>query len=308
MCIQRVSTRISHRWEYFTTFGFEWQIYTGKRPWRWSYLAYIAARTLCLISLIMAVVAVNLTGKFNCDVLYRFVLATAWLAASCASFLLMLRGVALWGRNRRIVMIAGLVWPMDFAATLIAITRSRSLWSTRLQTCILFDTAEFKWVITARFIVDCCLLGIMISGVFHQRTGTGTGTHIWHMLYVQGLFWITTAILTEVPGVVMPFLNINDAWNVMFHFPLFIVVVIASSRSFRDIFQNFSDDSPSQGYSDQYSNPQRYARNPLRASAAPQNGLGMQVAVKTMVECDDSNRGSIELNTLKRRGDLMFAT
>jgi hypothetical protein len=67
-------------------------------------------------------------------------------------------------------------------------------------------------------------------------------------------------------------------------------------------------DSPSQGYSDQYSNPQRYARNPLRASAAPQSGLGMQVAVKTMVECDDSNRGSIELNTLKRRGDLMFAT
>jgi hypothetical protein len=47
-------------------------------------------------------------------------------------------------------------------------------------------------------------------------------------------------------------------------------------------------------------------------SAVPQNGLGVQVAVKKMVEsdaCDESIPGSIEMNALEKgHGDLMYAT
>jgi hypothetical protein len=49
-----------------------------------------------------------------------------------------------------------------------------------------------------RFITDITLLGIMISGVLRKRNPT----ELWYMLYYQGLFWITAAIMTEVPGVV----------------------------------------------------------------------------------------------------------
>jgi hypothetical protein len=48
------------------------------------------------------------------------------------------------------------------------------------------------------FIQDFALLGIMILGVLHKRNAT----HLWNMLYLQGLLWILTAIMTELPSVV----------------------------------------------------------------------------------------------------------
>ena len=48
------------------------------------------------------------------------------------------------------------------------------------------------------FIVDFVLLGIMFLGVLHKRNAT----HLWNMLYFQGLFWILTATLTELPSMV----------------------------------------------------------------------------------------------------------
>jgi hypothetical protein len=56
------------RWEYLTTLDFEWGVYTGKRPWRWSFLAYIATRTLSFVNIVSTLVGYNLTTEFNCDV------------------------------------------------------------------------------------------------------------------------------------------------------------------------------------------------------------------------------------------------
>jgi hypothetical protein len=52
-----------------------------------------------------------------------------------------------------------------------------------------------------RFISNFGLLGTMISGVLWKRDPT----HLWNILYFQGLFWISAAILTEVPDVVCRF-------------------------------------------------------------------------------------------------------
>jgi hypothetical protein len=54
---------------------------------------------------------------------------------------------------------------------------------------------------TINFIGDFVLLAVMIYGVLHKRNAT----HLWNMLYVQGLFWILAAILTELPSVVCLF-------------------------------------------------------------------------------------------------------
>jgi hypothetical protein len=48
------------------------------------------------------------------------------------------------------------------------------------------------------FVVNVTLLGTMIVGVIHKRLDT----RLWKLLYYQGLFWISAAIFTEVPGVV----------------------------------------------------------------------------------------------------------
>jgi hypothetical protein len=56
------------RWEFVTTLDFEWEVYTGRRPWRWSFIVYVAARVLALICIILSLVGFNLTRQFNCNV------------------------------------------------------------------------------------------------------------------------------------------------------------------------------------------------------------------------------------------------
>jgi len=54
------------------------------------------------------------------------------------------------------------------------------------------------------FVEDTVLLVVMIYGVLHKRNAT----HLWNMLYFQGLFWILAATLTELPSVVCVSLSV----------------------------------------------------------------------------------------------------
>lgn len=56
------------RWEFVTTLDFEWEVYTGRRPWRWSFIVYVSARLLALACIILSLVGFNLTRQFNCNV------------------------------------------------------------------------------------------------------------------------------------------------------------------------------------------------------------------------------------------------
>lgn len=71
-CILSVSlTTPCHRWEFFTTLDFEWEVFTGKRPWRWSFVVYLAARLLGLMATVGDLVGFNLTSMFDCNVSIR---------------------------------------------------------------------------------------------------------------------------------------------------------------------------------------------------------------------------------------------
>ena len=57
----------------------------------------------------------------------------------------------------------------------------------------------------------------MSFGVLHKRNAT----HLWNMLYFQGLFWILAAVMTELPSVVCIFLfpmmqNVHDVNSLCF--------------------------------------------------------------------------------------------
>ncbi|KAF8474502.1 hypothetical protein DFH94DRAFT_133625 [Russula ochroleuca] len=220
-------------WEFVTTLDFEWKVYTGKQPWRWSFIVYVAARVLALTCIILSLVGFNLTRQFNCNAWVRFVLSTAWFAAASASFLLVLRGVAIWGRDSRVVVLTGLFWLVNMVGTCYAITRGHIVWSPPLQTCVITRTDEYRWSILMDFIQDFVLLVVMVIGVLHKRNAT----HLWNILYFQALFWILAAVMTELPSLLMGFKNINDAWNMMFQYPHLTVMVITSSRAYRDLFQ-----------------------------------------------------------------------
>lgn len=261
-------------WEYITTLDFEWEVYTGRRQWRWSFLVYIAARLFALSCIVVSLVGFNLTREFNCALWFRSVLISAWLAAISASFLLVLRGVAIWGRETWAVLATGVPWLSGVAAALYAMTRGQTQWSPQFHTCGVSLTAEYKWSIMINFIEDFVLLGIMFLGVLHKRNAT----HLWNMLYFQGLFWILTATLTELPSMALSFRNINDPWNLMFQYPHLTIMVITSSRAYRDLFQYITSDQ------DEY--PVRSRRKPIRMQPMPLSGRDVQVTITKTIEFD----------------------
>jgi hypothetical protein len=72
------------------------------------------------------------------------------------------------------------------------------MWSPVAHTCIITGTGIFRWSLLVNLIVDLSLLCIMFIGVLRKKNAT----YLWQMLYLQGIFWILTAIATEVPSVV----------------------------------------------------------------------------------------------------------
>jgi hypothetical protein len=76
--------------------------------------------------------------------------------------------------------------------------QAHAVWDPELDTCLITGTNNFRWSLLVNLAVDLSLLCIMFLGVLQKKNAT----HLWRMLYFQGLFWILTAISTEVPSVV----------------------------------------------------------------------------------------------------------
>ena len=71
-------------------------------------------------------------------------------------------------------------------------------WSPVAEACIISGTDSFRWGILTNLFVDLSLLCIMFVGVLRKKNAT----YLWKILYFQSIFWILTAIFTEVPCVV----------------------------------------------------------------------------------------------------------
>lgn len=77
-------------------------------------------------------------------------------------------------------------------------TQAHAKWDPQGGACVVTGTSAFRWSILINLIVDLSLLCIMFAGVLQKKNAT----RLWRMLYFQGIFWILSAIFTEVPCVV----------------------------------------------------------------------------------------------------------
>ncbi|KAF8462075.1 hypothetical protein DFH94DRAFT_688745 [Russula ochroleuca] len=192
-------------WEVVTTLDFEWEIFTGKRPWRWSFVVYLTARLLCLGAVILNLIGYDVTSELNCNAWLRTVLVMSWFSVAIASFLLALRGIAIWGRDKMVITVALLCLSANIGVSFYSSTESNTVWNQQAKACAVTGTSSFRWSILTNLIVDLTLLSIMFVGVMRKKNAT----RLWRILYFQGIFWIMTAIATEVPCVILPFMNMS---------------------------------------------------------------------------------------------------
>ncbi|KAI0268895.1 hypothetical protein BC834DRAFT_867755 [Gloeopeniophorella convolvens] len=205
-------------WEYVTTFGFEWQIITGKRKYRWTILLYSGCRLSALLAVIVIFIGFNVTTEINCKLWLIFVFTTAYSAFVFASALIVLRIIAIWERNKVVSAIAIGAWLTNIAFYIHNIATANSAWSPEQQTCLLLDSHRSEANTIVTLIEDFVLLGLMLLGL--RRYGNaGMFGGLWRLLYRQGLLWLIVVTLAEIPPTVFIILNLNDYFNLMFQTP-----------------------------------------------------------------------------------------
>ncbi|KAI0045889.1 hypothetical protein FA95DRAFT_1607338 [Auriscalpium vulgare] len=256
-------------WEFVSNLDFEWDIYKGRRSYRWSLWKssdgggvqlYIGCRLTALAAVIAMFVGFDVTSKINCTGQAVSTFLFGYLAFICASALIVLRVGAIWEWNRLVVVIACLAWSANAAFGIRSAVISRAAWNVAGNTCIVLHTERSKDNILTTLATDSVLLVLMLVGLMRwHRAGLNGG--IFGLLLNQGLLWVLVVTLAEVPSTVFILLNFNAPWNLMFQVPELIIMAIGASRIYRGLLDYSSiDDLQSR---------RRVPASPARDSAVP---------------------------------------
>ncbi|KAH9988691.1 hypothetical protein BJV77DRAFT_729994 [Russula vinacea] len=247
-------------WDFITTLDFEWSIIQGRRRYRWTIWIYSLSRMAALANVINNLILFNLNTPFNCQLAETLAFALAYLALSAASFLLVLRIVAIWKRNVIATGIAATIWVNNGAFFIRGISRVRYERVFLGNYCHPLNVQDFKVSMIIAFLTDIFLLIIMLVGLFrldcHRPGALATGRFLWN----QGVIWLLLAIVAGIVPTVSPAsfsymfllfsldakvfacLDLNDPLTMIFLFPWEITMTIAASRMYRGLDDFLSSD------------------------------------------------------------------
>ncbi|KAF8496177.1 hypothetical protein F5888DRAFT_1804314 [Russula emetica] len=221
-------------WEFFTTFGYEWDVIRGHRPYRWTIWVYSLTRFATLMAVIFNMVNFDNTGRVNCEAWNTINTFFAYVAFASASLLIVLRIIAIWNKERIVVLIATGVWLADVAFLIYGTAKIHSVWSDESNSCVLLNPQSNKVNIIFSLVSDVILLLIMLAGLLRMRVGTGD-FDLRRLLWNQSLVWLVLATVAEVPPVVFFCLNLNGPLDLMFQCPNMVIMAIGATRMYRSL-------------------------------------------------------------------------
>ncbi|KAI0002214.1 hypothetical protein BJV74DRAFT_41381 [Russula compacta] len=230
-------------WEFFTTLDYEWEVIRGRRPYRWTIWVYSFTRWTGLVAVILNLVGMDVTTQIDCQAWISSALSTSYLSISAASFLIVLRVIAIWNRHKLVMAIAISLWCANIVLLIQGSTRLRSEWSPMLLTCVPVNTESNVTSLVAMVVTDIALLLTMLIGLLRVRRHGGGMFALTRLLWRQGLIWLLIATVAEVPPVVCIGLNLNDQLNVTFQTPALLTMIVAATRMHRSL-SNFATGSP----------------------------------------------------------------
>ncbi|KAI0281966.1 hypothetical protein BGY98DRAFT_1094577 [Russula aff. rugulosa BPL654] len=222
-------------WEFLTTLDYEWDVFQGRRPYRWTIWIYSLARISALMAVILNMVGFDTTTPINCQVWVTFEVIFAYTAFAAGALLIVLRIIAIWNMKKIIIAIAMTVWLADVALLIHGIVRLRSVWSPLADTCALLNLEITKASVFGSLTTDILLLLIMLVGLFKQDLVRGNAFGLGRTLWKQGLIWLVIATAAEVPPTIFMILNLNVSMDLMFQTPGMIALSIAATRIHRSL-------------------------------------------------------------------------
>ncbi|KAF8498216.1 hypothetical protein F5888DRAFT_1693628 [Russula emetica] len=225
------------------------------------------------------------TSRIDCQAYATFGTSLSNIAFGAASLLIVLRIIAIWNREKIIILIAMGVWVTDVAFLIYEI---RNSWSHELNACVLVKPDGIKPGIMGSLIADVVLLLIMLIGLLRLRFGAGDGFNLERVLWKQGLIWLLLAIVCEIPPTVHLSIlgeKVTDSLRLpvtqIFQIPNVITMTIAATRMYRSLMDVGSTESLQDGLPDTGSGVRTVSKIRVRSGPFP---LSQMESVRTKID------------------------
>jgi len=222
-------------WEFFTTLDYEWKVFRGHIPYRWTIWIYSTTRLAGLVGAILCFTGMDVTKPINCQAWISSLLIFSYISLAGGSLLIVVRIVAIWNRHKVAVWLAIGTWCIYLVFLIQGAARLRSKWLPVEFPCVTINTPSNTAALVSMAVTDIILLLIMFVGLLRLRRHGGGTFGLARLLWKQGLIWISLATIAEVPPAIFLALNLHDRLNIMFQAPAVITMTIASTRMYRSL-------------------------------------------------------------------------
>ncbi|KAI0278979.1 hypothetical protein BC826DRAFT_1113123 [Russula brevipes] len=222
-------------WEFVTTLDYEWSIFCGRRPYRWTIWIYSFTRVATLMAVILAIVAFDAKLPHTCQAFVTTHGVFAYLALVTAQLLILLRIFAIWNRRRVVVATSIGVWVTNTVLLIQTISRIRSETASP-DSCTPKNIQITKINLISTLVTDVALLLIMLVGLLQLRIRGVGMLSLGQLLWKQGIIWLCIATATGALPVIFVYLDLNGKpLRIMFQVPSLVAISIAATRMYRSL-------------------------------------------------------------------------
>ncbi|KAJ3969075.1 hypothetical protein EV361DRAFT_372195 [Lentinula raphanica] len=224
-------------WEWFLTIDFDWELITGKRPFRWPIAFYFANRYLLFFALIGILISFDTTTKLNCQAIYVFNQLAGNASVGLASINLSLRTLAVYGNSRLLAVILAIAILGHWSLILQAGVLLRAVWNDQSHQCVIVFTNNTVLAATLIYTMVLDLFVFLLNAhKLYPRKGSLSSmgeSRLGRLLFGDGLVYFFIAFLSNLLATVFMLLNLNSIMTVIFNVPAAICSTIVACRVVR---------------------------------------------------------------------------
>ncbi|EJD35988.1 hypothetical protein AURDEDRAFT_174908 [Auricularia subglabra TFB-10046 SS5] len=234
-------------WEFIISLDFDWQLFAGRRPFRWTQAPYLVARYSYGVTMVILIIVSNLYVPIkDCK--------AWWIGFYVREKTGGLLGIELHGTDIHFhgafvgirppgypVAVAGcnpwhicffaLYWLGEAAIMIYGITLVEGAYVPELMSCAPTHTSRSE-----RFAILTCLILYLICLALLARSLLRTrGLGLWRLLLSHGVVCFSVVILTFAFVTTFIFLDLNDGMNLIFEVLSAVSLVVCATRLYRGL-------------------------------------------------------------------------
>ncbi|KAF8076169.1 hypothetical protein FPV67DRAFT_1470606 [Lyophyllum atratum] len=180
------------------TCDFEWSLLSKQRRFRWPLVFFFF---LCRYCMLFAFIGLIISLNITTPALYTFNSWTGNMAILCASTSLMLRTIALWERQRPVIISLGVLCLAHWALLYRTMFIVTAAWDDRVGGCVVTATNPSLLNTTFFFTMGFDLVILIFTAIALLKKHSAR-TDLWKLLFHDGLVYFLISFSTNcIPAV-----------------------------------------------------------------------------------------------------------